>query len=47
MKPNRFFRLTAVLLALSVSLGAMQAQDLPRFRKLVRQLSSAKYQGRG
>ena len=47
MKTNRFFRLIAVLLALSVSLGAMQAQDLPRFRKLVRQLSSAKYQGRG
>ena len=47
MKTNRFFRLIAVLLALSVSLGAMQAQDLPRFKKLVRQLSSAKYQGRG
>lgn len=34
--------LAALLLA-----PAVQAQDLPRFEKMVRQLSGAKYQGRG
>ena len=47
MKQNRIFRWITVLLVLVFSLGAVQAQDLPRFKKLVRQLSSSKYQGRG
>ena len=47
MKQNRLFPSLLLLLALSVSFGTVQAQDLPRFKKMVRQLSSAKYQGRG
>ena len=47
MKQNRLFSSIPVLLALALSVGPMQAQDLPQFKKMVRQLSSAKYQGRG
>ena len=47
MKQNRILRLTAVLLALAFSVGAVSAQDLPRYKKIVKQLSSARYQGRG
>ena len=47
MKQNRIFRLSLILLLLALIPGAVQAQDLPRYKKLVRQLSSAKYQGRG
>ena len=47
MKQNRLFSSILVLLALALSVGPMQAQDLPQFKKMVRQLSSAKYQGRG
>ena len=34
-------------LALSVFVPHVKAQDLPRFKKIVRELSSSKYQGRG
>ena len=37
----------AALAALLLLAPAVQAQDLPRFEKMVRQLSGAKYQGRG
>jgi len=47
MKQNRLFRLTAVLLVLLFCFGTAEAQDLPRYKKIVKQLSSAKYQGRG
>ena len=47
MKQNRIFRWTILLLVLAFSIGAVDAQDLPRFKKMVRQLSSARYQGRG
>ena len=47
MKQNKILRLTAVLLALAFSVGAVSAQDLPRYKKIVKQLSSARYQGRG
>lgn len=42
-------RIIISLLALAALLPAQisQAQDLPRFKKIVRQLSSARYQGRG
>ena len=47
MKQNRLFRLTTVLLVLVLGAGAAVAQDTPRYKKLVKQLSSARYQGRG
>ena len=47
MKQKSIFLSITILLALVLSVGQMQAQDLPRFKKMVRQLSSAKYQGRG
>ena len=47
MKQNSLFRLTAVLLVLICCIGAADAQELPRYKKIVKQLSSAKYQGRG
>ena len=34
-------------LAVLLLVPCVQAQDLPRFKKMVKQLSSAKYQGRG
>ena len=47
MKQNRLFRWVAVLLVMVLSCAAAGAQDLPRYKKIVKQLSSAKYQGRG
>ena len=43
MNKNIFY----VLMALLLSTGIATAQDLPRFKRIVRQLSSSKYQGRG
>ena len=43
MNKNIFY----VLMALLLSTGITTAQDLPRFKRIVRQLSSSKYQGRG
>ena len=36
-----------VLCMLLLGSNALSAQDLPRYKRIVRQLSSSKYQGRG
>lgn len=38
-----FRKLSLVAVAALVLVPCMQAQDLPRFKKMVRQLSSARY----
>ncbi|MCR5709135.1 MAG: DUF4910 domain-containing protein [Bacteroidales bacterium] len=45
MKRIRFF--AAAIAATIMLVPAVQAQDLPRFKKMVKQLSSSRYQGRG
>jgi hypothetical protein len=48
MKSLHRFLIAAVLLAATaLSTVQLQAQDLPYFKRLVKELSSAKYQGRG
>ena len=40
-------RKSLLILLLALAAVQVQAQDLPHFKKVVRELSSAKYQGRG
>ena len=42
-----FRNILLATLAVLLLVPCVQAQDLPRFKKMVKQLSSAKYQGRG